>query len=232
MNKYIFLLGMIVFSLNGFGQKKIVLRFENVANAKKIVLNDSLYENNFGEKYSISKLKYYVSNICLLTKGALEVDKTVYLIDAAKENTIIKKDGRKIVGISFLVGVDSALHCSGAQSGALDPLNDMFWTWNNGYVMFKLEGKSTSSSADNNRIEQHIGGYKGEYKTMREIVLPIDAKYLLKNNSIVIQMNLDEYWNGIKIAENPVIATSGALAKKAADNFVRMFSVKGVEREK
>ncbi len=226
MNKYIFLLGMIVFSLNSFGQKKIIVRFENIANGKKIVLNDSVYENNFGEKYTVSKLKYYVSNICLLTKGALEVDKTVYLIDAAKENTIIKKDGRKIVGISFLLGVDSILHCSGAQSGALDPLKDMFWTWNNGYIMFKLEGKSASSSADNNRIEQHIGGYKGEYKTMRKIVLLVNEKYFLKNNTITIQMNLDEYWSGIKIAENPVIATAGALSKKAADNFLRMFKLK------
>ncbi len=226
MNKYIFLLGMIVFSPNSFGQKKIVVRFENMANGKKIVLNDSLYENNFGEKYTVSKLKYYVSNICLLTKGALEVDKTVFLIDAAKENTIIKKDGRKIVGISFLLGVDSALNCSGAQSGALDPLNDMFWTWNNGYVMFKLEGKSASSSADNNRIEQHIGGYKGKFKTMRKIFLPVNEKYFLKNNTITIQMNLDEYWNGIKITESPVIAASGASAKKAADNFVKMFKVK------
>jgi hypothetical protein len=226
MNKIIFLLGMIVFSLSSFGQKKIIVRFENIANGKKIVLNDSVYENSFGEKYTLSKLKYYVSNICLLTKAALEIDKTVYLIDAAKENTIIKKDGRKIVGISFLIGVDSALNCSGAQSGALDPLNDMFWTWNNGYVMFKLEGKSDASSADNKRIEQHIGGYKGEYKTMRKIVLLVNQKYFLKNNTITIQMNLDEYWNGIKITENPVIAASGALAKKAADNFVKMFKVK------
>jgi hypothetical protein len=230
MNKYIFLLGMIVFSLNGFGQKKIVVRFENMANERKIVLHDSLYENDFGEKYTISKLKYYVSNFCLITKGALEVDKKVYLIDAAKENIIKKKDGRKIVGISFLVGVDSAVHCSGAQSGALDPLNDMFWTWNNGYVNFKLDGKSESSAADNNRIEQHIGGYKGEYKTMRKVFLPIDEKYFLKNNTITIQMNLDEYWKGIKISEMPVIATSGALAKKVADNFSKMFKLKSVEK--
>jgi hypothetical protein len=235
MSKYFILLGMIVFSLNVFGQKKIVVRFENMANGKRIVLNDSVYENAFGEKYTVSKLKYYVSNICLVTKGALEIDKTVYLIDAAKENTIIKKDSRKIVGISFLLGVDSALHSSGAQSGALDPLNDMFWTWNNGYVNFKLDGKSESSTADNKRIEQHIGGYKGEYKTMRKISFRIDQKYFFKNNTITIQMNLDEYWdriNEIKIAENPVIATAGVLAIKAADNFIGMFKLKNVERVK
>jgi hypothetical protein len=228
MNKYIFFVGLIVFSLNCFGQKKVVVKFEHIANGKKIVLNDSLYENNFEEKYTVSKLKYYVSNFSFMMNKTYDNYHEVFLIDQTKLNSLkfqVQGAG-KILGISFLLGVDSILHCSGAQSGALDPLNDMFWTWSNGYVNFKLDGKSESSAADNNRIEQHIGGYKGEYKTMRKIFLPMDGKYFLKNNIITIQMNLDEYWNGIKIAETPVIATSGALAKKAADNFTKMFSVK------
>ena len=128
-----------------------------------------------------------------------------------------------------MLGVDSLDNCSGAQSGALDPLNDMFWTWNNGYVMFKLEGKSASSTADNNRIEQHIGGYKGGNKTMREIFLPIDKNYFKENSIITIQLNLDKYWNGLNdlhIAETPVITAPGELAKKAADNFKGMFLIK------
>jgi hypothetical protein len=220
MNKCIFLLGIIIFSLNGFGQKKIVVKFEQIANGKKIVLNDSLYKNDFGEKYTVSKLKYYVSNISFMMNKTDDNHKKVFLIDQTKLNSLkfdVKGTG-EILGISFLV--------SGAQKGALDPLNDMFWTWNNGYVMFKLEGTSLSSTADKNRIEQHIGGYKGEYKTMRKIFLSIDEKYFLKNNTITIQMNLDKYWNGIKIAETPVISTSGVLAKKAADNFTKLFSIK------
>jgi hypothetical protein len=222
MSKHFFLWVILFFSLNGFGQKKIVIKFEHIANGKKIVMNDSMYENNFGEKYTVSKLKYYVSNISFTTKDALETDKKVFLIDASKNDSIIKIEGRKIVGISFMIGVDSSLNCSGAQSGALDPLNDMFWTWNNGYVFFKLEGTSSSSTADRNRIEQHIGGYKGEYKAMRKIFLPIKKM----SNTIIIQMNLDKYWDNIKIAETPVIAAPGKEARKAADGFVGMFSVK------
>ncbi|MEQ1553676.1 MAG: MbnP family protein [Ferruginibacter sp.] len=125
-----------------------------------------------------------------------------------------------------MIGVDSALNCSGAQNGALDPLNDMFWTWNNGYTMFKLEGKSDSSKADNNRIEHHIGGYKGEYKTMQNIFLPLDENYFTKKNSITIIMNLDNYWtNNIKISENPIVATPGKMAKLVAENFVKLFSI-------
>lgn len=222
MNKYILLLATLFFSLEIFGQKKIVIKFEHIANGKKIVLNDSTYTNTFGEKYTVSKLKYYVSNILFTTKGLRETNKETYLIDAFKNDSIIKYDQRKIVGISFTIGVDSVLNCSGAQSGALDPLNDMFWTWNNGYVFFKLEGTSTSSTADRNRIEQHIGGYKGEYKVQRRIFLPLK----IIGNTITIQMDLDKYWNELKIAENAVIATSGALAKKAADNFTKMYSIK------
>ena len=44
--------------------------------------------------------------------------------------------------LSFLLGVDSMHNVSGAQTGALDPANDMFWTWNSGYVMAKMEGAS------------------------------------------------------------------------------------------
>jgi hypothetical protein len=148
------------------------------ANGKKIVLNDSIYTNAFGEKYTVSKLKYYISDFHFITganKESKKFDRSVYLVDAAKENNIrLKIPAGKITGISFLLGVDSINNCSGAQSGALDPLNDMFWTWNSGYVSFKMEGKSDSSKADLQRIEQHIGGYKGAYKVMRKIFLPVN----------------------------------------------------------
>lgn len=233
MNKLIFFVHFIAFSNGVSAQQKrtyCTVIFETIANGKKIILTDSIYTNAFNENYTISKLKYYVSNIHLINTENSKTKKTVYLIDAAKSNILsIPFYGNKIKGVSFLLGVDSVDNCSGAQSGALDPLNDMFWTWNNGYIMFKLEGKSDSSKADNNRIEHHIGGYKGANKAMREIVLPINENYFKKNNTIIIQLNIDKYWMGInklRIAEMPVITAPGVLAKTAADNFEGMFFVK------
>jgi hypothetical protein len=228
MSKFFFILGFALFSKSGFCQKSINLYFENIANGKKIVLNDE-YSNCFGEKYTVTKLKYYISNVSLATKSKSKMDKTVYLIDASKNDSIGMKENRKAIGVSFLLGVDSILNCSGAQSGALDPLNDMFWTWNNGYVMFKFEGQSDSSKADNNRLEYHIGGYKGSNKVMQKIFLPFDETYLLKNNAIKIVVDLDEFWkatNEIRIAQHPVITVPGPLAKKVSVNFAKMFSLK------
>ena len=226
----------LLFAFTAVGQRssvkpvgECVIQFSNEASGKKIILNDSTYINSFGEKYNVSKLKYYVSNIHFVTKGKTEpngIDKNAYLIDAAKENIIkAKMPAGEVTGITFLLGVDSIKNCSGAQSGALDPFNDMFWTWNSGYVMFKLEGKADSSKADLQRIEQHIGGYKGEYKTMRTVFVPINKM----SPTINITANLDKYWDGINkisIAETPMTTTVGTNAKKAADNFPGMFSVK------
>ena len=206
------------------------IKFENMANGKKIVLNDSTYTNSFGEKYTVSKLKYYISNVNFVSSSSSTKNKNVYLIDENKKDSIkVTLPKNKIIGIYFQIGVDSLLNCSGAQTGVLDPLNDMFWTWNNGYVNFKLEGTSTSSTADKQRIEQHIGGYKNPYKTMRMVYLEISPKYFLTKKSITIQVDVDKYWNAsneIRIAEKPVIAIAGQMASDAADNFTKMFSIK------
>ncbi len=206
-------------------KKKITIQFENVANARKIILNDSLYSNAFGEKYSVQKLKYYVSNISLLYGFKKRKYTKVFLIDAGKENKIVlPAEGGSIRGIQFLVGVDSLQNLAGAQEGALDPLNDMYWTWNSGFVMFKLEGSSDSSHADKKRIEQHIGGFKGLNKTMQMVTLLVDKK-----DKITITMNLDKYWDGkqkIRFAEMPVITAMGENAVKASGNFPEMFSAK------
>ena len=214
------------------------ISFINTANGKPVVLRDSLYSNYFGEQYSISKLKYYVSNI-MLTSG----DKNVHVEDhylvnaAAEENSFeISLEAGNYTNLRFLLGVDSIHNCSGAQTGALDPMNDMFWTWNSGYVMFKLEGSSPVSTSDLNRIEHHVGGYKGTNNVATEINMSLSGKDQLElkagsTTELVIETNLDNYWHGnsdIKISELPVCMITGDLAKKIASNFKGLFSIKSI----
>ena len=232
MSKLFFLLlGMVIQSccIAQKRQLSMPIVFENICKDEKSILNKNLV-NAFAENYTITKFKYYVSNVKFVTDKKTKNTTGVYLVDASKKNIIsVIVPSKKITGISFLLGVDSALNCSGAQSGALDPLNDMFWTWNNGYIFFKLEGRSDASTADLKRIEHHIGGFKGSNKTMRKIYLPINNLTLLKHKELVIQFDIDKYWNGlnkIRIAETPVVALPGIQAKNVADNFAGMFSIK------
>ncbi len=210
-------------------QKNVAITFEFVCKGDSNVLNNSL-TNSFGESYTITKLKYYISHVKFVSNRKRKDDAAVYLIDASKTNRInISLPDENTTGFSFLLGIDSSLNCSGAQSGALDPLNDMFWTWNNGYIVFKLEGTSPSSTADLQRIEHHVGGYKGDNKTIREIFLPINNKSLLKEKTLTIQLDIDKYWqhtNNILIMETPLITGPGLAARNAADHVAASFSIK------
>ncbi len=232
---WVVVVGLTVVMFEADAQSKaadFTLRFKNTANGNSLVLLDSTYKNTFGESYQVTKLKYYISNIHLTGKQSNYKSKEVFLLNAAGSDsaTFQLKPGI-YTELRFMLGVDSILNCSGAQDGALDPLNGMFWTWNSGYVYFKMEGYSTSSTADLQRIEHHIGGYRGINKADRQIELTLKEPIVIKDGdtkAIFIQVDLDKYWQGksdIKIAENALIMFPGELAKKSADNFSGMFSI-------
>lgn len=69
----------------------------------------------------------------------------------------------------FQVSIDSATNSAGALGGDLDPTKGMYWTWQNGYINFKLEGKTSKSTARNHSFEFHIGGYASPFATIQTI---------------------------------------------------------------
>ena len=211
------------------------IHFTNIIDGRPIVLHDSNYVNPFGESYSISKLRYYISNIELHSATGASYIRSSYLVDEAKEASHvirlrIKKSNYQT--ISFLFGVDSVHNVSGAQSGALDPMNDMFWTWNTGYVMAKFEGTSTASLLHNQVFEYHIGGFRGPNHVLHKVTLVLPENGKLKQVSsskdIYIKADVNKWWYGstdIKIASNPSVTTPGVLAKEISNNYSRMFSI-------
>lgn len=208
--------------------QEITIKFHHIANGKPLILSDSSYTNAFGENYQVSRLKYYISNAGFAEKN----ENNISLVDAAENDSIMVYPKPGIYStLYFTLGVDSALNCSGAQDGALDPLNGMFWTWNSGYIFFKLEGYSSSSTADLQRIEHHVGGYRYPNKVSRTIKLALPKNLEVKKNgkhTIHINLDLDKYWKGvnnIKIAGQALLMAPGGLAIKAADNFTGMFSI-------
>ncbi|MGG9960225.1 MbnP family protein [Ferruginibacter sp. SUN106] len=221
-------------------QKKGIVKicFINTVKNMPLVLDSIAYKNPFGEEYHIARLKYYISNIALHNASQQFAETNSYhLIDAADSNSLsftIDATADTYNSISFIVGVDSLKNVSGAQSGALDPANGMFWTWNSGYVMFKLEGNSPASTIINHRIEYHIGGFSGADNVLQTITLPLQKKLNIeegKNSEIIIMADLDKLWQGatdLKIATTPATMTPGTLSKKIAANYNRMFTIKEV----
>lgn len=213
----------------------VKVTFKNLAGDRPVILRDSVYTNYFGEEYTITKLKYYISNICL--KNDTQVFKepeSYHLIDESKPGSksfSFTAETMQYDSITFLIGVDSLHNVSGAQTGALDPVNDMFWTWNSGYVMAKLEGNSSSSPQVNQKFEYHIGGYSGKHNVVKKLSFALTPAIFEAGNTaqIVFSSNLDKWWNNthqIKISEHAVVTTPGQLAASVSENYKYMFSVR------
>jgi len=226
------------FEKSSFASVKIT--FNNVVKDSRIVLSDSLYTNPFGENYSINKFRYYVSNISLKSDEKNVVQKeNCYLIDESNiesQSIFLSVPQGNYFSINFLLGVDSLHNVSGAQSGALDPTKDMFWTWNTGYVMAKLEGNSSSSTLVNHKYEFHIGGFSGKYNVLKNIQLHFpDNKSVYfsenKTTEIIINSDVNAWWqdpNEIKIAEHANITAPGKWALDISENYAKMFSIEKI----
>lgn len=215
--------------------------FNNVVKNNPIVLYDSIYTNPFDEKYTINKFRYYISNVSLRNSSKDFLQKNhSYLIDEKNPQSLnisFSVPPGNYSSVAFLLGVDSLHNVSGAQDGALDPTNDMFWTWNTGYVMAKLEGNSPSSALVNNKYEFHIGGFSGKYNVLKNICLNFQGEVnFASGKTIEIHINVDvDYWwqnpNVIRISEMAAVNAPGKLALKLSDNYAKMFHLKKIITE-
>ncbi|MDQ6761478.1 MAG: hypothetical protein M3015_02490 [Bacteroidota bacterium] len=223
-------------------ESTVKITFVNTVNYSKIVLNDSIYTNPFNEKYTISKLRYYISNVSLKNaSNTFRENNSYHLIDQSKDESqsfSFNVQEGKYNSLQFLLGVDSLHNVSGAQTDALDPANDMFWTWNSGYVMVKMEGNSPASTVVNNKYEFHIGGFSGQYNVLREVVFNLPSTTTVfkahKTYTFMIDADINTCWQNIhdiKITDHPVITTPGINAKNISDNYANMFHLEKVIEE-
>ncbi len=219
------------------------LTFEPVVGTQPFVLNTS-YTNAFNESYRVQKLLFYISNIQLSQSatGAKEAQAESYhLVDMANESSKainVPVTSNTYNTLTFTIGVDSVRNVSGAQTGALDPLNGMFWTWNSGYIMAKLEGTSPASTAANNGITHHIGGYKVANSAIRTLTIPLPngALNTRAGGTTVLHLKVDvhKWFSGVHnlpIATVNNLMSTGTTAMQLADNYASMISLTSVENK-
>ncbi|GAB3923949.1 MbnP family protein [Mucilaginibacter myungsuensis] len=159
------------------------VEFDNIVGDRTLTFNNtgSLYTNTAGEKFSISKLQYFISNIKVTSTSGnvytVNQDSSYFLIkgqDKATRFAKVKVPEGDYAKVTFTIGVDSLRSTMdiSKRTGALDPsgtMDDgMYWGWNSGYIFFKLEGNSDVISNDVNgdptgkkQFKYHIGGFGG-----------------------------------------------------------------------
>lgn len=219
----------------------VTITFNNKARNEDLVLNSKSYTNANGDSFTVSKFKYYISNIILKKSDGttFKERESYHLVDLSQGlKYALRLDSVPIgtyTGMSFILGVDSARNTSGAQTGALDPSLGMFWSWNQGYIFLMMEGNSPHSNAFNNTLIFHLGGFTPPYSCIRTINPTFGNNELIsasnKTSKIDIKTDIVEMFGGktlIKFAQTSE-GMGGAVANTVANNCVSMFTVSSIE---
>jgi hypothetical protein len=153
-----------------------------------------LTETSNSKTFQINNLKFYLSNIRLYnTKLLVDEELNSYhlidLLDTSKNKLKLRRNNNNTFNrIEFNLGIDSTTSVSGAMEYDLDPTNNMYWTWQSGYINLKLEG----IFEDGIQREYHLGGYAYPNNALQKVSLKMDSS---GNTSIFI--HLDDFINSI-----------------------------------
>lgn len=147
-------------------------------------------DSNF---YSIKVLRFYVGAFKLTYNGeqVWSEGKHYHLMDFTDSSSMsLRFNVPKNVpfdSLVFQIGVDSTTNVSGVFGGDLDPTLGMYWTWNSGYINFKLEGELDTSEDIHKKFEYHIGGYQSPFKTAQEVTVKASS------NNMSIKLDLSSF---------------------------------------
>lgn len=162
------------------------VEFDNIVGGRTLALDNTAvpYTNAAGEKFTISNIQYFISNIKVTTTAGKEYtvaqDSSYFLIKGADRATRfakVKVPEGDYSQITFVLGVDSLRSTMSVdkRTGVLDPAaggghggGGMYWGWNSGYIFFKLEGNSEvitdnqqGDPTGKKQFKYHIGGFGG-----------------------------------------------------------------------
>lgn len=212
------------------------LNISHVVGAQPLSLSGVSYQNEVGETYTVSAFKYYIGNITLYyaDERSVTVNDTYFLVSedsaASKKIVVNGLPAGNFTRLSFRIGVDSARNNSGAQTGALDPVYGMFWTWNSGYIMAKVEGNSPVSTQPGHILQFHVGGYVGTQNVVRTVMLDVPGLVLRNKeaNTVSLVADLSKWFTGPDPVSFKTLSswmTPGPVSVMLADKYKRMFSV-------
>lgn len=196
------------------------------------------YINPFGERYQVRALMFYISRIRLSNSVDTNTahDEEYHLIDYSNDAShtfSVKAPKGTYDTVEFMLGVDSFHNTSGAQTGALDPLHGMFWTWNSGYIFAKFEGVWARSSGPDTPFAHHVGGFRPGEDAQRLVLLTLPPHRIIEvkdqhSTRIEITVEVSRWFSGkhaLSLAEYPTVMTPGAKSMLVANNVSTIFSI-------
>lgn len=219
MKKYFILLVLSVSHCLSVAQH-VNISFNAAIDGKEL-LQDRKVVRNERDSLQIHQLKFYISNIQFLLDDSIVFTESnsYHLIDfempSSASLSIKTLPSISYNSIRFYLGIDSLTNVSGALGGELDPTHGMYWTWQSGYINFKMEGQVSRKEELTKEFQFHIGGYQQPFNALQKVELDVheaDIKLLLNLNPFLKLINLS-HDHHIMSPSNKAVELAAALGK-------------------
>ena len=222
--KYGFLLYLLFSHTVGVAQR-VNISFSAAMGGKEIRLNSNFISNE-KDSLQINQLKFYISNIQFLKDDEIVFTElnSYHLIDfnMSASTSLFIKTFRSISynSIRFYLGIDSLTNVSGALGGELDPTHGMYWTWQSGYINFKMEGEVSRREEPLKEFQFHLGGYQPPFNALQKVEL------LVSNEDIKIVLNLNPFLKSINLSHDHHIMSPSTKAVELSEMLAKNFNLK------
>lgn len=219
----------------------LILQFDNRVLQEDLVLNDERYSNERNETYTVTELKYIISNITLTDdKGALFAypkEDSFFVIDendpaSLKVSLKTIPDG-VYTKLQFGLGVDQSNYpLEGANFVPQAEEKGMIWSWTTGFKFLKFEGTfipDGETTAAN--FLMHMGSDGINQDNYQTITINLDTPLEIvegKSTTLALEANVAIILDGltsISIAEQPEIQIDPIKAPLIAQNCSALFSL-------
>jgi hypothetical protein len=202
------------------------LNFELTFNEKALKLGKTYTLPENEDSISFDVLRFYISDLQFIDNEQIvnKSKKKHILIDLEKPETLqiaIDEYTGTFDKVKFTLGIDSLTNVSGAMGGDLDPMYGMYWTWQSGYINFKLEGQANKCPARKNEFMFHLGGYLAGNLAAQTIELKINKAV----ESLTITFPIDKLLSQINLTENYRIMSPNQDAVEMSRLIASLFSV-------
>ncbi len=218
------------------------LEFNNSIGSEPVVLSDKIsYTNGSNESYTITELKYIISNIVLIKKDGQEfvypVEKSYFLIndEVSDSKKIVLKDidPAEYSKIKFGFGVDQSKYPLNGVDNFVPTAEEgnMLWSWSAGYIFLKFEGTFTPQGGEVDNFLIHVGSHGTTLDNYKEITVELSEKVSISEKlspTVSIQANIAKILDGTNthsLAAKKSIQVDPENAPKIAENVTSMFSV-------
>jgi hypothetical protein len=211
-----------------WAQATITVLVKPVFGGEPLHLADKQYITPHGDTALIDAFRFYMTHIGM-GASSKTTDKLIDAEDTTTTRITLNVAAGEYDKLSFVVGVDSIDNTNGANSGDLDPAKGMYWAWNTGYIMAKVEGRSAVCKTVHHAFEFHIGGYMPPYNAARQVSLPLPASlHLEKGSSATITLTADVaawFAGDLNLSTLNSILIPGKPAAAMADKYATMFKI-------